>query len=81
VHDKLFAKIIARFPLCFKTCIPSKLVLKLRGSIKNGGTSLLLRKEVSERHSSTFPPMQQRTTASLLNCMSSKQRTLLWWSL
>ena len=54
---QIFARIIARFALCFKTFIglPSQLVLKLRGSITNSGKRVLQRKDVNGRHFSNVP--------------------------
>jgi len=38
-NTKIFARMIAQFSLCFKTVVPSKLDLKLRGSTKIVGNA------------------------------------------
>ena len=55
-EDKIFARIIALHvvALCFKTVMPSQLILKHRGSIKNSGKRVLPRKETVPKFLMTF---------------------------
>jgi len=64
--------------ICFRTVVPSLLVLKLRGSIKKVGNAFFRGKKWVNS-SPQCSRLCNNTTLSLLYGMSSEQRTLLWW--